>query len=520
MSTDSYQTALRTIMSLIQRQRNDEAVDACEALLESQPNSNDALLLMAKARQQQARYEDMLQLVERALRRDALNVGLQLQYIGALQFCGKHDQAISHLATIEQNAKDDAGLLQKIAANYVLAGQYSEAHQCYLRAIELQGNNPVFWGNLASSYIAVGDLQQAEQAYSKVIGLTPNNYDAWYNRSTVRKQTRDSNHVGKLERTIKKLPHNDPGATPLNYALAKEYDDLGDDKRSFSALERGAKSLRRLLKYDVQAEVSLMRRITELFDEDYARNVAPATGHRGPIFVLGLPRSGTTLVDRILSSHSEVESKGEITDFARTLTRLCKSTDKHVSLERSVQLSPEKFARTFVDSLDSYGLGSKRIIDKTPTNYLYIGLINKALPDAPIVHVRRHPVDSCLAMYRTLFKMAYPFSYDLDDLAEYYIAYDALMQHWRTLFSDKLLEVSYEDLVKNQERVSKEMIAHCGLRWEDQCLEFDKNSAPVATASAVQVRKPMYRDALARWRRFEPQLEPLINKLKAAGIEI
>jgi len=211
---------------------------------------------------------------------------------------------------------------------------------------------------------------------------------------------------------------------------------------------------------------------------------------------------------------------GEISDFAQTLNRLGRNTDRQQLLEVSVRIDPDQYGQSYLQSVASYGSNRPYFIDKTLTNFLYIGLIAKALPGASIVHLRRHPVDSCLALYRTLFHMGNPFSYNFDDLAEYYIAYDALMRHWHTLFPEIVLDVSYEELVDNQERVSKDIIAHCGLDWELACLEFDRNTAPVATASAAQVRKPMYRDALARWRRFETQLAPLIARLQEAGIAL
>ena len=262
-----------------------------------------------------------------------------------------------------------------------------------------------------------------------------------------------------------------------------------------------------------------MKRIAELFDATYAEKVKAAPERRGLIFVLGLPRSGTTLVDRILSSHSSVDSMGEITDFAQTMTRLCWSLDKRQLLETSVRVDPDRLGQSYVRSVASYGSNAPFFIDKTPINFLYIGLIAKALPGASIVHLRRHPVDSCLSMYRNLFQSGYPFSYDLNDLADYYIAYDALMKHWRSVFPGIVLDVSYEELVDDQERVSRDIVAHCGLEWEPGCLEFDRNTAPVATASAAQVRNPIYRDALARWQRFETWLSPLIERLRKAGVE-
>ena len=211
---------------------------------------------------------------------------------------------------------------------------------------------------------------------------------------------------------------------------------------------------------------------------------------------------------------------GEISDFAQTLNRLSRYADRQQLLEESVRIDPDQYGQSYIRSVASYGSNAPYFIDKTLTNFLYIGLIAKALPGASIVHLRRHPVDSCLAMYRTLFHMGNPFSYDLDDLAEYYIAYDALMRHWQSVYPGIIFDVSYEELVDNQERVSKDIIAHCGLDWESTCLEFDRNKAAVATASAAQVRKPIYRDALARWQRFETQLAPLIERLRKAGIAI
>lgn len=519
-TSSQYQAAVRNIMSLLGQRRVDEAVSACLALSRSNPESNDALLLLGKARQMQGRFEDMLQLVEAALTREPMNVGLQLQFASACRFCGHHERAVAQLVVAEQSAQNDAALLQDVAQLYVLARKYEAAHRCYCRAVELDRKNPQFLSNLAASFVAVGKLQLAEETYSRVINLSRDNFDAWHNRSTLRKQTEDSNHVLELEKALGKLSPNDHGTTPVCYALAKEYEDLGDDERSFSYLKRGADARRREIGYDVESEVSVMTRIAELFSVSYIEQVKIAPERRGPIFVLGLPRSGSTLVERIISSHSEVESMGEIPDFALSLTRLGRSSDSRQSLEAAVGIDPDELGQSYIRSVKNYGADAPYFVDKTPVNFLYIGLIAKALPGASIIHVRRHPVDACLSMYRALFGTGYPFSYDLDDLAEYYIAYDALMRHWQTIFPGMILDVAYEDMVENQEIVSKRVIAHCGLEWEQSCLEFETNSAPVATASAAQVRKPIYRDALARWRRFENQLTPLIERLQEEGIAV
>lgn len=502
------------------QQRADDAISACQALAQANPASIDPILLMGKARQLQGRFDDMLELVESALKRAPNVPSVQLQYAGACQFCGHHDRAVAELAKAEQAAASDASLLQYVAELYVHAGRHEDASRCYARAVELDGGNPAYLYNLATSLIAKGELDEAEALFSKVIELSPNHYDAWHNRSTLRKQTVDDNHIDDLKKALRNLPGDDPGEVPLCYALAREYEDLGEEELSFSYLKRGADGRRRRMNYDVGNEVAVMQRIQELFDKSWASGGDATERSPRPFFVTGMPRSGTTLVDRILSSHSEVVSMGEINDFAMTVTRLGRATDKQRSLDVSAGIDPDMLGADYVRSVATYGFGAPNFIDKTPTNFLYVGLIAKALPNASIVHVQRHPVDTCLAMYRTLFKTGYPFSYDLDDLAACFIAYDALMTHWRNVFPGRIIDVSYEALVEDQQSVSRDLVARCSLDWEAQCLRFEENAAPVSTASAAQVRQPVYRDALARWRRFESQLQPLVDKLDAAGIQL
>ncbi|MDJ0749368.1 MAG: sulfotransferase [Woeseiaceae bacterium] len=515
-----YQSTIQHIMGLLRQMRLDEAASACIAFSRSYPQSNDALLLLGKVRQMQGRYDEMLQLIDTALKRDPGNVGLQLQYAGAASYCGRHAENFELLQEIEKTARKNASLLQQVAKTYTMIRRFEDAHRCYRQAAKLDRRDPDALNNLAASHITIGELDKAEELFSKVIRLNRRNSDAWYNRSTLRRQSASNNHVPALERALNELSPDDPGTVALCYALAKEHEDLGEDDTSFSYLKRGADVYRRQINYDVNSEIAVMERIRTLFDSDYVARAGTATRRPGPIFVLGLPRSGTTLVDRIVSSHSEVSSMGEIPDFAISLTRLVKTSKRDESLEASVSVDPDRLGRSYLESVAGYEPGTPYFIDKTPMNFLYIGLIAKALPGASIIHVKRHPVDSCLSLYRALFRSAYLFSYDLDDLARYYVAYDGLMNHWRAVLPDRIFDVSYEAIVDDQDGVSRTIIDHCGLEWQDRCLAFHRNAAPVASASAAQVRSPIYRNALSRWRRFENQLQPLIAKLRQAGIDV
>lgn len=519
-SATTYEHGLQKAQSLLIERRFADAATASADLASAFPDAVEPLLLLGKAHQHTGRFDDMLRASQDAIAKAPRHVGARLQFVQACIFNGQHDIAVDELSRLESSAGKDHNLLQQIGEFYAHAGRHADACRCYSTAVSLAPEDARALYNLASAQIAVGQLDDAERNFGKVVERNPHDYDAWQNRSTLRRQTASDNHIAALSDLLEGGVKHPSGEVQLCYALAKEYEDLGEFETSFHFLKRGADCRRRLLSYRVDNDIAVMRRLRDLFDEDFARRTSPASERRGPVFVMGLPRSGTTLVDRILSSHSAIESVGEVNDFALSLTRLGGTTDKQQLLDASVSLDMEHLGDVYVQSLRNYGCKSALFVDKTPANYLYLGLIAKALPAAVVFHVQRHPVDSCFAMYRTLFRMGYPFSYDLDDIARYYIAYHKLMQHWRRVFGDSFMDVSYEALVDDQETVSRKLIAYCGLDWEEQCLHFEKNSAPVATASAAQVRKPIYRDSLARWRRYQKQLEPLTRTLADAGIDV
>ncbi|QNN45212.1 sulfotransferase [Thermomonas brevis] len=427
---------------------------------------------------------------------------------------------IAALLALAGEAQDDPRLLQEIASRLAALGRHEDAERCSARALALCPDDPEYLYNHATALIALGRLDEAEAALDAVIAKAPGDGDAWYNRATLRKQTPARNHVDALRAQCEATPVASPMQVPLHYALAKELEDLGEYAAAFAALKQGADARRRGLSYRVEDDVATMRLIADAFDAGFfARKHAGCEDAR-PLFVVGLPRSGTTLVDRILGSHSRVTSRGESTDLAMALMQCAgPASGKAELVRKSTTLDFRALGERYCAHLSDGG--ALRQIDKTPLNILYLGIVAAALPQARIVHLRRNPMDACHAMYKTLFRMGYPFSYDLDDLARYWLAYDALMAHWRKLLpTERFLEVDYEDLVANQEAVSRRLVAHAGLDWEDACLQFERNQQASLTASAAQVRQPMYRSSVGLWRRYESELAPLAEALRAAGIDI
>lgn len=441
-----------------------------------------------------------------------------LEAVRALVQHGRRDEADAALRRLEPSLAGDAAALQGAGEIHLANGRYADAVRCYRLAAGLAPNSAGALYNLAAALVATGDHAEAEALFDRVIALDPSDADAFYNRAILKRWTPETNHVAALIQAVGRVRH--PGAEAvLSYALAKELEDLGDHRAAWDWLARGAARRRSLLSYRVEADLETMRQIQEAFSAQLMGLAPRAQAGPGPIFVLGLPRSGTTLVDRILSAHTQVESLGEISDFALALTEAAgPAPDKAALVARCAQLDFAALGRAYLRRQRTYGAGAPFLVDKTPANYLYIGLIALSLPTARIVHVRRDPMDNGYALLKTLFRTGCPYSYSLSDIARYIGAYRRLMDHWRAALPDRMIEIDYEALIEDQAGESRRLVAAAGLDWEPACLAFHANPAPAATASAAQVRRPIYRDSLGLWRRYEAQLAPLAEGLRAEGV--
>ncbi len=490
--------------------------------------STEQLLKDSRLAQQKGKFVTMLDFAKQAhaLARGDENVVLRLAECHL--FCGEVDSAVQYLDELEATTQTQPQTLQRIAELYTQCSQFDAARRCHARAVHLQPGDPGFIYNLAASCIALGDLKEAERLFTEVIRLNPKDYDAYQNRSTLRRQTPQDNHVEDLKSVLAQLEQNDPGRVPVCYALAKELEDLQRYEDSFRCLQEGAMARRVKLDYDVGRDISAMELIAERFDEKRMRVAPPVEDAGRPVFVLGLPRSGSTLIDRIISSHSQAASLGEINTLAFAVMRTVGESGSTAGavasrddlIRRSAQIDFSLLGRRYTNAISRYNQDQLRLVDKTPLNFLYLGLIRLALPQARVIHVRRHPVDSCYAMYKTLFRMGYPFSYSLQDVGRYYIAYRNLMAHWREVAAGSFLDVDYEALVADQESESRRILDWCGLDWEPACLEFHRSTAPAATASAAQVRQPIYSTSVGKWRCYETQLSPFVARLREYGIAV
>lgn len=511
----------KQIEALLRERRVLEAEQLASASTHNEPGRFDLWLMYARVCQHKGDLAGMLAHAEKAVRLSPQHIGAHMVLTEARLQNGQIKKALQTLSRIRTQAKTNVPLLQALAELYTHAGRHKDAQACYRQARELDPSDPRLAYNLATSAMAMGDMDEAETLLDEVIAKTPHDYDAYYNRATLRRQTPDSNHVDQIVKALNAGQQHPMGAVQLYYALAKELEDLGRYSESFSALTKGAKARRSLLSYRLEDDVATIDQIISTFTREVIQSIEPGRSSSAPIFILGLPRSGTTLVDRILSAHSKVDSLGEINDFALALTRQAGPVTSKEQLVRSTaELDFNALGQDYTRSAAGRGVRATHLIDKTPANFLYLGLIALALPNAKIIHLRRHPMDSCYAIYKTLFRMGYPYSYSLDDLGAYYLAYHRLMAHWRNVLPGRFLDVDYEALVADQESVSREIVAACGLDWESASLDFYKQDGAAATASAAQVRQPIYSTSVALWQRYEEQLAPLATVLKKGGVPL
>jgi tetratricopeptide (TPR) repeat protein len=367
---------------------------------------------------------------------------------------------------------------------------------------------------------SLGRMDDAKRQFERTLELAPGAFGIYANLADLQKFTPDNPHLAAMEGIMAEAaePASDR-YMPLHFALGKAYDDLGQYERAFQHFKTGTAQKRAKLKYDEAQTLGFIDSIREIFNEDFIRN-PPIQGSRSevPVFIIGMPRSGSTLIEQVLSNHPDTFGAGEIKEFSRQINMLRGRFPGLPRYPHIVQkMSPGQYnlvADGYLNKLLALSPGSARITDKLLTNYYFVGLLHVLFPKARFIHTRRNPVDTCLSAYTKLFKDDMPHSYDLGELGRYYRKYEELMAHWEAILPPGVMKtVVYEDVVNDMPAMARELIDFLGLPWNDACLSFHESSRPVKTASVVQVRQPVYSSSVGRWKRYGEELRPLIEAL-------
>lgn len=436
---------------------------------------------------------------------------------------GQPGRADSALAKAVEHHDENPAVLDVIANVYTMLGDQLEASRWIKRAVGLQPDGVDYQVNLANNHVFLGKLEDARTVLRDVLANRPDNPNAHWLLSNVRKAS-DRSHVDELKALVQKEGRKPRALAFLYYGLGKELEDLEAWAEAFEAFSKGAAARRSTIDFDERSERTMYEAFASTFTAAWLDESPGGHDNPSPIFVVGQPRTGTTLVERIISSHSAVFSAGELKQFDQCVRRLgeYRERQRHTPklAELASKIDPARLGKAYMVTTAKMRGDLPRFVDKLPPNYLYIPLILKALPNAKIVHLTRNPMDACFASFKQLFADAYQHSYDQAEMARHHARYFHLMALWRQRFPGRFFDVSYEDTAGNLEPNARALIEYLELPWEDACLEFHRQGSAVATASAVQVRQPAHTRSVGRWRRYETQLQPMRRTLDEANVPI
>jgi len=479
----------------------------CSQLLAGAPDDGTAWALLTETALQRGRPDAAIVCANRAVAlmpKDPIALVLRAK---CLFVSGEARGAFEAAEAASRMIDDAPAALDACGAIFGLLGLHHRAKEFFLRAVAVRPDVTQYLFNLAATERMTGALDEAEAHCDAAIARDRRYGLAHYLRSDLRIQTADRNHIEEMEALLRDGKLALPSEVMLRFALGKEYEDLDAHDRAFDHVDAGCHLQRRSITHDRAAEIVEIDRIIRTHTRSWIDAAPSGYSDAAPVFVAGLPRTGTTLVERIIASHSAMSSVGETGAFATEMRRAMKGLPTAGGLA--------DIGRRYIDSVTAFRtMRNLRFVDKTLQNYLYCGLVHAALPAARIILVQRHPLDACWAIYKAHFQGKFSFSYHQIELAEYYLAYRRLSRHWRaTLPSEVLLEINYEDIVRDQSAASRRLIAFVELPWDDEVLRFHQSPTPSATASAVQVRRPIYSSSVGKWRHHAERLAPLRARL-------
>ena len=457
-------------------------------------------------------------------------IELKPDYFEAYANCGVLLSRAGQFDTAIENFNEAIRLKPDLAVAYSNrgnalseSGRNEEALASYNTAVQLKPDYANAFFNRGNVQSSLGLFEAAAESYSEAIRLIPDYAEAYFNRSCLNEFSQISDaEIDFLEKQIRRNDLTHADLKNYYFALANACERTGDFARHFELLLEGNRLRRQEIDYDIAIEKKLSTKIKTLFPEVNNSEPPPAytrDSSLAPIFIVGMPRSGTSLVEQIVASHSQVYGAGELArlrQVIRPILRAAADTDGpagNVTLRSNIE---HRITSDYLTYLENLNRPENFITDKMPSNFLFLGLILSAIPSAKIIHLRRSPMAICWSIFKHNFSgEGNGYAYDLDELAEYYLLYHDLMEFWQKRFPGMIYQLDYEKLTENQEIETRNLLDYCGLDWEQSCLNFHASKRDVKTASQVQVRKKMYQGSSSAWMKYEQQLQPLLRKLEA-----
>jgi tetratricopeptide (TPR) repeat protein len=513
--TDPHRAKVASAIKALTQLRQRDAEETLRSILVDEPNHVHATIGLATLALDAGVTADAERLLEHA-RRLSPHSDVVWRNIARLHNeRADFDAAIKAANRAVEVGPDQADSWSMLGSVQASGLRPAEARISYEKAIELKPGQPRVWLSLGHVLKTIGARDQSEAAYQKAIDQDAGLGEAYWSLADLKTYRFDDAQIERMQAGAAREDLAIADRAGFLFALGKAFEDRASFEEAFTHYARGNALKSAAEPYDMDGFLGVIEKLKARADRtDYKRR--PATTGPTPIFIVGLPRSGSTLLEQILASHSQVEGTMELPQILNYVREMAAGPGYPEALDALDEAGFQALGQRYLDETASYHGDAPYFIDKMPNNFLHIGLIVRALPQAIVIDARRDPRDSCFSIFKQNFARGQLFSYDLDVLGRYSLAYTDLMAHWSTLLPGRILRMQYEDVVANSDTEIARLLEHCGLPFEPACLRFYENDRAVRTASSEQVRQPIYSSSVGHWKHFERQLQPLISALGEA----
>lgn len=511
--------------ALLRHGRSEAAVEALRAAYRLKPDEPAVVVNLAVARRQCGQFEDAVRELKGLLDRYPDVVEARHNLANCLADLGRVDASMAEYERALHQRPEAVDVRASLAVNLCRWHRYEDAIAQLEQALVVAPGHPLVHQQLGKALTVTGRLAEAAAHFRQALAVAPTLAEVHQTLSDIVAHQPGDADIAAMEEQLVRPNLDDLSRVRLNFGLGKAYADCRDYERAFAHYLDANRRQRRRIHYDPRETETEFLRIRQAFETDLPE-MPPITATRPKlVFIVGMPRSGTSLIEQILATHPEVYGAGETTYLLDEMVAACRNTPFgvpeglfHLSADGLAGIAERYIARMKVQAGKTGRADAAVMTDKMPHNFRYVGLIARLWPEAVIIHTRRHPIDVCLSCFQQFFAEGNPYAYDLQDLGHYYSAYENLMAFWRKRLPGRMIEVDYEGLVGDRENAIRRLLELCGLPWDDRCLEFHRSTRGVDTASAAQVRRPIYQSSVERWRRYESQLTPLRELLIANGV--
>jgi tetratricopeptide (TPR) repeat protein len=502
------------------------AQQACQRVLSFDPEHADACHIAGLCELNRGRFSEALPALQKATKLADNRSDYWAQQARCLALLGRQDEALDAAEKGVALEPTDAVTHDVLGIALTVIGRHQQAMEQFEAAAQLSPENVEFLYHFATSLVFCGESKRAEAVFERVLEIDPHHLMSHLALAENLEGRPPPGRIEQLEATLSQVRGEVDRELFIRQALARTLEAAGETSRAFEHWTQSKSAKKAAAGYTIEQDRALFDAVEESFAPTSLPGGTTGSSSKAPIFVVGLPRTGTTLVERILSSHSAITAGGELASLPETIREAGSGRVEipidGAAIPRALAQAPSSIGQRYLE-LAAHATGdTERFVDKQPLNFLLIGFIRRALPNAKIVCLRRNALDTCLANFRHLFAPAYRpyhFALTLEDLAEYFALFTRLMTHWDSLYPSAIYHLQYERLVTDFDAESRRLFDYLELDYEADVANFAENRAPVATASAIQVRKPLYQESVGAWKRYATELEPLRSRLTALGID-